>query len=186
MLLQFQTISKRLSPEGECKVSGDTLSSQGSKRWQSQSSKDSSQNRKMMSPMTNDAPSVKSKRSRARKESKHYQVRGEKIGILRSTSKFICNSFQESDILESPQVYCRSNLGDKISDYEDLWTSENGNEQGLSKGPLMSSFRPENAHSKRPDLLPETRKNFIIVHSTQLISTASFFFLLSSDSQIVE
>lgn len=41
-----------------------------------------------------------------RKESKHYQ---------------------ESDILESPSVYCRSNLGDKISDYEDLWTQENSN-----------------------------------------------------------
>lgn len=41
-----------------------------------------------------------------RKESKHYQ---------------------ESDILESPSVYCRSNLGDKISDYEDLWTQENNN-----------------------------------------------------------
>lgn len=72
--LQFQTISKRLSPEGECKISGDTLSSQGSKRWQSQSSKESSHSRKIMSPMSNDAPSVRSKRSRARKESKHYQV----------------------------------------------------------------------------------------------------------------
>lgn len=67
---------------------------------------------------------------------------------------------QESDILESPQVYCRSNLGDKISDYEDLWTPENGNEQNLNKGPLMSSFRPENSQNKRPDLLPETRTYF--------------------------
>jgi Ras and Rab interactor 2/3 len=52
--------------------------------------------------------SVRSKRHNGsrRKESKHYQ---------------------ESDILESPQVYYRSNLGDKISDYEDLWTPENNN-----------------------------------------------------------
>lgn len=58
-------------------------------------------------------------------------------------------------------MYCRSNLGDKISDYEDLWTQENGSGQLLSKGPLMSSFRPENGHTKRPDLLPETRKSSI-------------------------
>lgn len=51
--------------------------------------------------------SIRSKRHNGRrKESKHYQ---------------------ESDILESPSVYCRSNLGDKISDYEDLWTQENNN-----------------------------------------------------------
>lgn len=131
---QFQTISKRLSPEGECKTSAETLSSQGSKRWQSQSSKDSSQNNcKMLSP-NSQAPVNRTKRSRARKESKHYQ---------------------ESDILESPQVYCRSTLGDKISDYEDLWTQENGgNNTNVDNGPTLSSFRTEH----RPDLLPETRK----------------------------
>lgn len=109
-----------------------TLSSQGSK--QSQSSKDSSQNnRKVVSP--NSQAQIRTKRSRARKGSSHYQ---------------------ESDILESPQVYCRSNLGDKISDYEDLWTPENGNGNNaqFNKGPALSSFRSEH----RPDLLPETRK----------------------------
>lgn len=141
--VQFQTISKRLSPEGECKTSGETLSSQGSKRWQSQSSKDSSQNNcKVLSP-NSQTPSGgnRPKRSRARKESKHYQ---------------------ESDILESPQVYCRSNLGDKISDYEDLWTQENGggggNNTSFNKGPALSSFRSEH----RPDLLPTTRKSIDI------------------------
>lgn len=134
--LQFQTISKRMSPEGECKTSADTLSSQGSKRWQSQSSKDSSQNnRKVLSPNSQVAGK---KRSRARKESKHYH---------------------ESDILESPQVYCRSNLGDKISDYEDLWTPENGGSNGtINKAPALSSFRSEH----RPDVLPETRKSYRI------------------------
>lgn len=136
MSLQFQTISKRLSPEGECKTSADTLSSQGSKRWQSQSSKDSCQNnRKIVSP-TSQVAGNRTKRNRAaRKESKHYQ---------------------ESDILESPQVYCRSNLGDKISDYEDLWSHENGgNNLNFNKGSVLSSFRSEH----RPDLLPETRKS---------------------------
>lgn len=93
----------------------------------------------MLSP-NSEASSGRTKRSRARKESKHYQ---------------------ESDILESPQVYCRSNLGDKISDYEDLWTQENGN-TSFSKGPLLSSFRPTNALNHRPDLLPEARKYSIL------------------------
>lgn len=107
-----------------------------------------------MSPLTNDAPSNRSKRSRARKESKHYQVIAMTDFIF--DERLLTHLFhfsQESDILESPQVYCRSNLGDKISDYEDLWTPETGN--GLSKGPLMSSFRPDNSQNKRPDLLPE-------------------------------
>lgn len=55
----------------------DTLSSQGSKRWQSQSqsSKDSSQNnRKILSPNSAETPTGRSRRHRARKESKHYQV----------------------------------------------------------------------------------------------------------------
>lgn len=86
-----------------------------------------------MSP-TSQTSGNRTKRSRARKDSKHYQ---------------------ESDILESPQVYCRSNLGDKISDYEDLLTPENG--KSFSKGPALSSFRADH----RPDLLPETRKFYL-------------------------
>ena len=65
---------------------------------------------------------------------------------------------QESDILESPQVYCRSNLGDKISDYEDLWTQDNALTSPLCKGPLMSSFRPNDVRHKRADLVAGTRK----------------------------
>lgn len=85
----------------------------------------------------------RSRRHRAKKESKHYQ---------------------ESDILESPQIYCRSALGDKISDYEDLWSPQDViTNTPLSRGPLMSSFRPDDSCllNKRPDLLPDTRK-FII------------------------
>ncbi|XP_023158949.1 protein sprint isoform X2 [Ceratitis capitata] len=136
----FQTFSKRLSPEGECK---DTLSSQGSSngsRWQSQSSKDSNHSqRKILSPCSAGTPtsaigsssSGKSRRLKARKESQHYK---------------------ESDILESPQIYCRSALGDKISDYEDLWTQDSNERTGL-----LTSFKPaEGAQGKRPDLLAET------------------------------
>ncbi|XP_058978975.1 protein sprint isoform X2 [Musca domestica] len=131
----FQTFSKRLSPEGECK---DTLSSQGSSggsRWQSHSSKDSnSSQRNILSPCTPTNANVggKSRKSKSRKESKHYQ---------------------ESDILESPEIYCRSTLHDKISDYEDLWSHDPSDRTGL-----VTSFKPppDGQQGKRPDLLAET------------------------------
>ncbi|XP_037918513.1 protein sprint isoform X4 [Hermetia illucens] len=142
----FQTFAKRLSPEGECKTTVDTLSSQGSS-WHhsSQTSKDSNQSqsqRKLMSPTSVDTPpsSGRQRRSKIKKESKHYQ---------------------ESDILESPQVYCRSALGDKISDYEDLWSQDTAASTPLGNrtGTQLSSFKPiaEGVQGKqRPDLLPET------------------------------
>lgn len=137
----FQTFSKRLSPEGECK---DTLSSQGSSggsRWQSHSSKDSnSSQRKTLSSCaatnaTTSSAGGKSRKSKTRKESKHYQ---------------------ESDILESPEIYCRSTLHDKISDYEDLWSHDPSDRTGL-----LTSFKPppDGQQGKRPDLLAETRKS---------------------------
>ncbi|XP_055696839.1 protein sprint isoform X3 [Phlebotomus papatasi] len=134
-VLQFQTISKRLSPEGECHKNGEALSTLDSKRWISNLSRDTSRgNRKVQSPSLAETPNgQRMRRSKAKKESKHYQ---------------------ESDILESPSVYCRSALGDKISDYEDIWTQENNN-GNLLRGSHMSSFRPE-VHGKRPDLLAET------------------------------
>lgn len=139
----FQTFSKRLSPEGECK---DTISSQGSSggsRWQSHSSKDSNNSqRKILSPCTPTSVIAgnggvlggKSRKSKSRKESKHYQ---------------------ESDILESPEIYCRSTLHDKISDYEDLWSHDPSDRTGL-----LTSFKPplDGQQGKRPDLLAETRK----------------------------
>lgn len=57
--------------------------------------------------------------------------------------------------MESPQIYCRSALGDKISDYEDLWSQEAFNPP-LGRGPGMTSFGMVN--KQRPDVLPETRK----------------------------
>lgn len=70
--------------------------------------------------------------------------------------------YQESDILESPSVYCRSAIGDKNSDYEDIWSQENVNNSTLTRGGNhMSSFRPDGAIGKRPDLLPDTREYII-------------------------
>lgn len=85
--------------------------------------------------------------------------------------------------MESPQVYCRSALGDKISDYEDLWSPQDGCGAGivntpLGRGPLMSSFRPDGLISKRPDLLPDNRKfllsNIRICKFALLIQLSSF------------
>lgn len=140
----FQTFAKRLSPEGECK---DTLSSQGSSsngsRWHSQSSKDSNNSqRKILSPCTPSSNGMAKIRKSKRKESQHYQ---------------------ESDILESPQIYCRGNPMDKFSDYEDVWSNDPSDRAGL-----LSSFKPqvaaqqsppqEGITNKRPDLLAETRE----------------------------
>ncbi|EDW29727.1 GL14882 [Drosophila persimilis] len=140
----FQTFSKRLSPEGECK---DTLSSQGSSstndsRWQLHSSRDSS-HRKILSPQTPNSSSSgggggggKSRKSRAGKESQHYK---------------------ESDILESPPLqYCASALSDKISDYEDVWSHDPSD-----RASLLTSFKPTpqdhpGVMNRRPDLLAET------------------------------
>ncbi|XP_032518528.2 protein sprint isoform X2 [Danaus plexippus] len=126
---------------------------------------------KVLSPNTNTTSSTPSGRSRRskhsmRKESKHYQ---------------------ESDILESPGVYYRSSLVDKVSDYEDIWGPESNN---------CSTFKPQKAEndynvnngimkSKRPDLLPDTlpkpntiknaqsvleKENLIILNSTECLN----------------
>lgn len=63
----------------------------------------------------------------------------------RRTKHKISKHYQESDILDSPTVYYRSAVGDKISDYEDLWTNEH------------SSFKPKNNNLPSPDLLQHTQ-----------------------------
>lgn len=92
------------------------------------------QQHKILSPNSGELPAHRIRRHK-KKESKHYQ---------------------ESDILESPSVYCRSALGDKFSDYEDIWSQENNT---LTRGSQnMLSFRPDGAIGKRPDIVPESRK----------------------------
>lgn len=98
---QVPIISERLSPEGgESKTNSDS----SLQKWEQVGGGNKSTS--SFNPFKVNE-SIRSKRHHhRRKESSHYQ---------------------ESDILESPSVYCRSNLGDKISDYEDLWTPENNN-----------------------------------------------------------
>ncbi|XP_047508502.1 protein sprint [Pieris napi] len=122
---------------------------------------------KILSPNTNTAsttPSGRSRRSKhsLRKESRHYQ---------------------ESDILESPGVYCRSSLLDKVSDYEDIWGPEGNN---------CTTFKPKTDNdninnglmkSKRPDLLPDTLPKLIAAKSTQsILDKENMILLTSSDS----
>ncbi|KAJ9575552.1 hypothetical protein L9F63_007593, partial [Diploptera punctata] len=49
----------------------------------------------------------------------------------RQTSVKESHHYQESDILESPTVYYRSSVADKVSDYEDIWGPE-----------IFSTFKP--------------------------------------------
>lgn len=80
--------------------------------------------------------------------------------------KILIFLLQESDILESPGIYYRSSLMDKVSDYEDIWGPESNN---------CSTFKPmkpdgENnvnngiMKSKRPDLLPDTLRMIFLYY----------------------
>ncbi|XP_059480304.1 protein sprint [Neocloeon triangulifer] len=77
--------------------------------------------------------------------------------------------YQESDILESPTVYYRSSVADKISDYEDIWGPSppehkiKSPQQAPSITPELLTFKPRIPQSvsanelsgddRRPDLL---------------------------------
>ncbi|XP_039756778.1 protein sprint isoform X5 [Pararge aegeria] len=127
---------------------------------------------KVLSPNTNTTSTTPSSRSRRskhslRKESRHYQ---------------------ESDILESPGVYYRSSLMDKVSDYEDIWGPEGNN---------CSTFKPHksenNNHvsngimkSKRPDLLPDTLPKLNTAKSTQSILEKENMIILNSSESLSE
>ncbi|XP_026330820.1 protein sprint isoform X5 [Hyposmocoma kahamanoa] len=127
---------------------------------------------KLLSPITNttsSTPSGRSRRSRhsQRKESRHYQ---------------------ESDILESPGVYYRSSLVDKVSDYEDIWGPESNN---------CSTFKPMKTEndssisngfmkSKRPDLLPDTLPKLNAAKSAQSILEKENLHILNSNESLNE
>lgn len=127
---------------------------------------------KILSPTTNTSsttPSGRSRRSKhsLRKESRHYQ---------------------ESDILESPGIYYRSSLMDKVSDYEDIWGPESNN---------CSTFKPmkpdgENnvnngiMKSKRPDLLPDTLPKLNTAKSTQSILEKENVLIMNSNESLNE
>ncbi|XP_034832979.1 protein sprint isoform X5 [Maniola hyperantus] len=95
---------------------------------------------------------------------------------------------QESDILESPGVYYRSSLVDKVSDYEDIWGPESNN---------CSTFKPlksENDNNvnngmmknKRPDLLPDTLPKLNAARSTQSILEKENMIILNSTESLNE
>ncbi|XP_039756780.1 protein sprint isoform X7 [Pararge aegeria] len=97
-------------------------------------------------------------------------------------------SSTESDILESPGVYYRSSLMDKVSDYEDIWGPEGNN---------CSTFKPHksenNNHvsngimkSKRPDLLPDTLPKLNTAKSTQSILEKENMIILNSSESLSE
>ncbi|XP_011555385.3 protein sprint isoform X6 [Plutella xylostella] len=127
---------------------------------------------KLLSPNSNSTtPSGRSRRSKhsQRKESKHYQ---------------------ESDILESPGVYYRSSLMDKVSDYEDIWGPESNNCSTFK--PLRSENNSENnlsnglMKSKRPDLLPDTLPKLNAAKSTQSILEKENVHIINSNDSINE
>uniref|UniRef100_A0A0K8SRC7 Protein sprint n=3 Tax=Lygus hesperus TaxID=30085 RepID=A0A0K8SRC7_LYGHE len=74
----------------------------------------------LLSPVSDSKPPHR--RSKRHKESRHYQ---------------------ESDILESPGVYYRSSVADKVSDYEDIWGPES-----------MTTFKPRSSPFTSPDEVP--------------------------------
>lgn len=122
---------KRMSPEGQC---NSTISSKGSLR--RAPDQILSPNGSILSPNSDPSsllspdtlsPLSASKTARHSKRSKHK----------------LSKHYQESDIVDSPTFYCRSGLGDKISDYEDVWTNEPTNK---SKSGNLAS----------PDLLQHT------------------------------
>ncbi|XP_038212786.1 protein sprint isoform X8 [Zerene cesonia] len=98
------------------------------------------------------------------------------------------NGDQESDILESPGVYYRSSLIDKVSDYEDIWGPEGNN---------CTTFKPLKSEtdnnvnnglmkSKRPDLLPDTLPKLNNAKSTQSVLEKENMILLNSSESLNE
>lgn len=116
---------KRMSPEGQCM---STLSSKGSLSRTSLNQLTFPNSITSPNSATPDTLSPLSVSEGARHSKRHKHK--------------ISKHYQESDIVDSPTVYYRSGLGDKISDYEDLWT----NEKNFS--------RPVNLSS--PDILQHT------------------------------
>ncbi|XP_063229245.1 protein sprint isoform X2 [Bacillus rossius redtenbacheri] len=69
----------------------------------------------VVSPST---PSENAKPNLGNRGKKHRSSHGQQSSVKES------HHYQESDILESPTVYYRSSVADKVSDYEDIWGPE--------------------------------------------------------------
>ncbi|XP_050304173.1 protein sprint isoform X2 [Anthonomus grandis grandis] len=139
---------KRMSPEGQCNNS--TVSSRGSVKHRSLSnltspnsvlspSSDSVMSPDTLSPLSVSKGARHSKRAKPPKLSKHYQ---------------------ESDIVDSPtMLYYKSGLGDKISDYEDVWT----NEGTLIKPKLTGNNNNGSGTLSSPDILQNTPSGNVVM-----------------------
>ncbi|XP_067011563.2 protein sprint [Anabrus simplex] len=64
------------------------------------------------------------------------RVKKHRPSHTRQTSVKESHHYRESDILDSPTVYYRSSVADKVSDYEDIWGPE-----------VLSTFKPVAARS---------------------------------------
>ncbi|XP_068628116.1 protein sprint isoform X7 [Battus philenor] len=95
---------------------------------------------------------------------------------------------QESDILESPGVYYRSSLMDKVSDYEDIWGPEGNNCTTFKplKSENDSNMNNGLMKSKRPDLLPDTLPKLNAAKSTQSILEKENVHLINSTESLIE
>ncbi|GBP31776.1 Protein sprint [Eumeta japonica] len=125
---------------------------------------------KVVSPNSNTnstTPSGKSRRSKhsLKKESRHYQ---------------------ESDILESPGIYYRSSLMDKVSDYEDIWGPESNNCTTFKSFKVDAENNANNGlmKSKRPDLLPDTLPKLSTAKSTQSILEKENIHIMNSTESL--
>ncbi|XP_013172900.1 PREDICTED: protein sprint isoform X6 [Papilio xuthus] len=104
-------------------------------------------------------------------------------------SLFECNGdTQESDILESPGIYYRSSLMDKVSDYEDIWGPEGNNCTTFKplKSEIDSNLNNGLMKSKRPDLLPDTLPKLNAAKSTQSILEKENIHLINSTESLIE
>ncbi|XP_017783155.1 PREDICTED: protein sprint [Nicrophorus vespilloides] len=157
---------KRMSPEGQT----STMSSKGSlRRVQEQILSPSgsvlspnSDPNSLLSPDTL-SPLTKTARQSRRKHkpSKHYQ---------------------ESDILDSPTVYYRSTVGDKVSDYEDVWSNENSSFK--SKGNFASPDLLQHVINNNNNVLSPTESFTNSSCSTPLPNNQSQTSLHQSTAQI--
>ncbi|XP_049874840.1 protein sprint isoform X6 [Pectinophora gossypiella] len=95
---------------------------------------------------------------------------------------------QESDILESPGVYYRSSLMDKVSDYEDIWGPEGNNCSTFKPSKMETDNNISNGlmKSKRPDLLPDTLPKLNAAKSTQSILEKENMIILNSTESLNE
>ncbi|EAT47776.1 AAEL001142-PA [Aedes aegypti] len=148
----FQSSLKRLPPDGECHISGSLFRNQD---LDDRASDSEGNLLAIQSPLGGSNGNQQSFRKHTKMESSSGLIHSTRTS--RRSKRKESKHYQESDILESPSVYCRSNLGDKISDYEDLWTQDSNGNTTLIKGDKLSSFKPALDKSLDP-LIPDASK----------------------------